>query len=454
MPSSPVIPPAHDPYVALRIPNFRRYFVGNAFSLIGAQMMTYTVAYELYKRTNSTLVLGMVGLMQVIPIIVLALPSGHLVDRLNRKNIILAATAGQILLWTIMGFSSHYANQMVPAAGAYFHYAGDSHVPLMLSLLLLNGVCRAVNQPAKQTLLPMLVPAEHFPNAISWNASLFETSNVIGPMLGGFACAALLGDHPTLQAITQGWTFPMLYWANALFQLVQWINIARINLEQAPRPREPLTVSSLLAGVHFVYSNKIILGAITLDMFAVLLGGATALLPVFADHVLFVGPIGLACLRAAPSVGALSMAIVLAHRPPMQRAGRNLLWAVAGFGAAIIVFGLSRSFWLSIAALILTGIFDNISVVVRHSLVQLLTPDSMRGRVNAVNSVFISSSNELGETESSFTANLSIHLLGQMWGPMIAVATGGLGTILVVALVALAWPQVAAVRRLSRPNDS
>ncbi len=454
MPSTPVIPPAHDPYVALRIPNFRRYFVGNAFSLIGAQMTTYTVAYELFQRTKSPLVLGMVGLVQVIPIILLALPSGHLVDRYNRKRLILAATSIQIVLWVVMGFSSHYANQWLPGLRAYSGGAGDAHVPLLLFLLLLNGMCRAINQPAKQTLLPMLVPTEHFPNAITWNATLFESSNVVGPMIGGFSVAALLGGSPTQYAITHGWTFSIIYWANALFQLIQWINIARIRLDHTPRPREPLTVSSLLAGVHFVHSNKIILGAITLDMFAVLLGGATALLPVFADQVLHVGPIGLAWLRAAPSIGALSMAVVLAHRPPMERAGRNLLWSVAGFGAAIIVFGLSRNFWLSIAALVLTGIFDNVSVVVRHSLVQLLTPDPMRGRVNAVNSVFISSSNELGEFESATTAAQRVRLAGPMWGPMFAVAAGGLGTIIVVVLVALAWPQVAAVRRLAHAKES
>ena len=288
---------AHDPYVALRIPNFRRYFIGNAFSLIGAQMTTYTVAYELYKRTNSALVLGMVGLVQVIPIIVLALPSGHLVDRWNRKRLILAATTVQIMLWIVMGFSSHYANQWVPWLRAYSGHADDAHAPLLLFLLLLNGSCRAINQPAKQTLLPMLVPAQHFPNAITWNATLFESSNVVGPMIGGFSVAALLGANPTRYDITHGWAFSIIYWANALFQLIQWINIARIRLEHTPRPRTLDCLLTAFAGVHFVYSNKIILGAITLDMFAVLLGGATALLPVFADQILHVGPIGLAWLR-------------------------------------------------------------------------------------------------------------------------------------------------------------
>jgi MFS family permease len=445
----PTPPPAgepHDPYVALRYPNYRRYFVGNACSLIGTQMTTYTVGYELYKRSNSALVLGMVGLVQVIPIILLALPAGHLVDRRNRKTLVLAATFVQILLLTLMGFSSRFANRLLPASAETGLFA-DPHVPILLFLLLINGMCRAIGQPAKQSLLPMLVPSAHFPSAVTWNSGLFETSNVLGPMTGGFAVAALLGPNPH-----DTWAYAIIYWVNAALQLVQWVNILRIKLEHTPRPREPMTLDSMLAGVRFVYANKIILGAITLDMFAVLLGGATALLPVFADQVLKVGPIGLAWLRAAPSIGALSMAMILAHMPPMERAGRNLLWAVAGFGGAIILFGLSRVFWLSMVALVLTGVFDNISVVVRHTLVQLMTPDDMRGRVNAVNSVFISSSNELGEFESGTTAHLATTFLGPLWGPMTAVAAGGTGTILVVIVVALAWPQVAAVGRLVHPK--
>jgi len=455
--SPPPAPAPHDPYVSLRNPNYRHYFIGNAFSLIGSNMTTYTVGYELYNRTGSALALGLVGLVQVIPIFLLALPAGHFVDRFNRKTMIILATAVQILLWILMGLSSRFAAQLVPGL-AHLSGLGDAHAPIMLLLLLLNGMCRAVNQPAKQTLLPMLVPARHFPNAIMWNASLFETSNVLGPMAGGVALAALLGGQSGASAT---WAFAVIYFANAACQLVQLINIARIHLTDLPvQPRKPGPRDSMLAsikeGVRFVYGQKVILSAITLDMFAVLLGGATALLPVFAKHVLFVGPIGLACLRAAPSVGAVSMAMLLAHTPPMKHAGRNLLLAVTGFGAAIIVFGLSRSFPLSLAVLFFAGACDNISVVVRHSLVQLLTPDAMRGRVNAVNTVFISSSNELGEFESGTTADIAQRLAGRylgsaaalMWGPMIAVAAGGAGTIVVVIAAALLWPELAAVKRL------
>jgi MFS family permease len=440
----------HDPYVALKYPNYRRYFTGNACALMGTQMTTYAVAYELWRRTEQPIVLGLVGLMQVIPIILLALPAGHMVDRFSRKTLILWAGGAQVILWALMGVSSRYATHWFGGAAAATqpgaHLFADPHVPILLGLLLLNGCCRAILQPARQSLLPLLVPAEHFANAVTWNSSLFEISNVVGPMTGGFAVAGLLALYPNPH---DTWAFAAIYWANAVLQLIQWMNVARIQLEHKPRPREPLTMQSMLAGVKFVYGEKVILGAITLDMFAVLLGGATALLPVFADEVLHVGPIGLAWLRAAPSFGALTTAMVLAHMPPMERAGRNLLWCVAGFGGAIILFGLSRNFWLSMAALIVTGIFDNVSVVIRHTLVQLRTPDEMRGRVSAVNSMFISSSNELGEFESGTTCHIAQSLLGPLAGPMVAVAAGGVGTIVVVICAALAWPELRRVGRLT-----
>jgi MFS family permease len=458
--AEPPSPEPHDPYVALRHPGYFRYFVGNAFSLLGSNMTTYAVAYELYRRTHSSLILGMVGLVQVIPILLLALPAGFFIDRFNRKKMILIATAAQIVLWIIMGFSSRYANTLVPGLGSVFHL-GDAHAVIMLSLLLLNGVGRAVNQPAKQTLLPLLVPARYFHNAVTWNASQFETSNVLGPMIGGLALAQLLTVN-----FTNAWAFAILYWANALCGLIYWVNIARIHLPATPPPQPHAArqgmIASIIDGIRFLFEQKIILTAITLDMFAVLLGGATALLPVFADRVLQVGPVGLAGLRAAPSIGAVLMALLTAHLPPMKNAGRNLLYAVAGFGAAIIVFGLSRNYWLSLVALFATGLFDNVSVVVRHSLVQLLTPDPMRGRVNSVNTVFISSSNELGEFESGVTAYAAQRFCERFWsnsilgtpavlGPELAVVAGGAGTIVVVIIAALAvGRELAKIKRLDQ----
>src|SRR4030095_2275114 len=219
-----------------------------------------------------------------------------------------------------------------------------------------------------------------------------------------------------------------------------------IQSRQEPPERRKRPLEELFAGIEFVWKKKVILATLTLDLFAVLLGGAIALLPIFADHILHVGAVGLGWLRAAPSLGALAMAFALAHLPPMRRAGVTLLWAVAGFGAATVVFGLSRSFWLSMAMLALTGALDNISVVVRHTLVQLLTPDTMRGRVSAVNNIFIGSSNELGAFESGITAAL--------FGPIISVVGGGLGTIAVVIATALRWPEVRRIGSLQQTSET
>jgi MFS family permease len=451
----------HDPYAALRVRDYRRYFTGNAFSLIGSQMASAAVAYELYKRTQSRFALGMVGFVQILPIILLTLPAGHLVDRLNRKRIVLTMTAVLLATNLLMGISSHFAdresdigllaliNHGVAALARLFGEThsdySQGHIAVMLMLLFVNGVVRSFMRPAAESLLPSLVSEQHLSNAVTWNASLFETTNMVGPALAG----GLIGVLVPRFGPTGAWTYAPIYFFNAFCQLVQFVNFSGIHLHHAPKRREPLTIASLLAGAKFVYTNKVILGMITLDMFAVLLGGATALLPVFSDDILHVGPVGFGFLRAAPSVGAILMAMFLAHRPPMTRAGRNLLWAVVGFGIATIVFGISRNFWVSLVALFFTGAFDNISVVVRHSTVQIATPDDMRGRVNAVNSLFISTSNQLGEFESATTAAIAVNFFGAVYGPMAAVIAGGAGTILVVAAVAFAWPQVGAVKTLT-----
>lgn len=464
LPGAP--PPApHDPYAALRIANFRRYFVGNAFSLFGMQMAAVAIGWELYAQTNSKLALGLVGLVQVVPIIAFALPAGHVVDRVNRKLLIIVLTLLLITTNIVMGFSSLHSQEAAPGGvfaainhllsatanlfGETRSHFASTHVPVMFLLLLFNGVVRSFNQPAKQSLMPMLVPAAQFPNAVTWNSSLFEISNVAGPTIAGFAIAAFL-----LRDASSRWAYAAIYFANAFGQIVQLVNFATIRLTARAASREPLTLRSLFAGVRFVWGDKIVLGVITLDMFAVLLGGATALLPAFARDILQVGPVGLGCLRAAPSLGAVTMALLLAHLPPMKQAGRNLMLAVTGFGVATILFGLSSYLWLSLAALFIAGVCDNISVVVRHTLVQLRTPDQMRGRVNAVNSVFISSSNELGAFESGVTAALAGNVLGPVLGPMIAVAAGGVGTILVVTGVAAFWPQVRRVGRLTNMDES
>jgi hypothetical protein len=287
--------------------------------------------------------------------------------------------------------------------------------------LVLTGVAQAVNMPARWSLLPMLVPREHVAVAVTWNSSAWQVASVAGPMLGGLVIA-----------LTRGATWA--YLLNAACSA--WVVSLMVPVKPRPAERDfdPLSVRSVLAGLAFVFRTELILATITLDLFAVLLGGSVALLPIFARDILHVGPTGLGWLRAAPSLGAFAMALVLAHRPPLRRAGPALLWSVAGFGMATIVFARSTSPALSFAMLLITGALDNISVVVRGTLVQVLTPDSMRGRVSAVNAIFIGSSNELGEFESGMTA--------RWFGAVRAVILGGVGSILVVLAVAWRWPSV------------
>jgi MFS family permease len=276
--------------------------------------------------------------------------------------------------------------------------------------------------PARSALIPQVVPLHVLGNAVTWNSSGWQVASMIGPGLAGILLAA------TGYAVTA-----YLLTVCCALGCVALVGFIRPHSEV--RQREPVTLAALLAGVRFVFRTKLILATITLDLFAVLLGGATVLLPMFAaPEILDAGPIGFGCLRAAPSVGALAMAIYLAYRPPLRRAGPALLWSVAGFGVATIVFGLSTNLWLSLVALALTGAFDNVSMVVRGTLIQVLTPDAMRGRVFAVNSIFIGSSNELGAAESGFTAKL--------FGPVASVVGGGIGTLLVVLTVILKWPSV------------
>jgi MFS family permease len=297
----------------------------------------------------------------------------------------------------------------------------------MYVCLLASGVARAFLQPAKSSFLPQIVPREQFATAVTWNMGAFHLAAVVGPAAGGF----LIG---WLKRATE------VYLLDAAATLSFFVMLAFIKSARHAPAREAVRWRTFLAGAEFVWSNKIILGAMTLDMFAVLLGGAVALLPAYAKDILDVGPAGLGWMQAAPAIGALLMSFVLAHRPPIERAGPAMLWTVAGFGAATIVFGFSRSFTLSLAMLFLTGAFDTVSVVIRHTLVQLLTPDEMRGRVSAINGMFIGASNELGRFESGLVA---------AWlGPLGSVVSGGIGTLVVVAAVTVLWPQLGRYGRL------
>jgi MFS family permease len=412
------MPGAHDPYAALRQPDYRRLLAGNVLSAAGSEMQSVAVGWELYARTESATALGLVGLVQLLPVLVLALPAGHAADRYSRKRLLMAAQG--LLAVASLGL----------AALSWL----EGPVPLVYLCLLLVGIGRAFLVPARWALVPEVVPAEHLGNAVTWNSSGWQVASVGGSGLGGLVM--WLADEQAA----------VVYLLAACGALACAGLLVPIRPRVSVRPREAISLQSLLAGVRFVWRTKLILATITLDLFAVLVGGATALLPIFAKDILHVGTVGLGLLRAAPALGALVMAATVAHRPPFRRAGRALLAAVTGYGVATIVFGLSHDPTLSFLMLALGGALDNISVVIRGTLVQVLTPDAMRGRVSAVNTVFIVSSNQLGEFESGITA---------AWlGPVVSVVGGGIGSVLVVLAVMLIWPQIMHLGALHAPEPA
>ena len=402
----------HDPYAALRVRDYRLYLIGSLVANLGSQMLTVAVGWELYERTGSAMALGWVGLVEFLPFILFALPAGHLADRFPRNRLLAAA----------------HSVMALAAIGMAVVSIGHFGVGWMYACLFAIGVVRAIGMPAGQSLMPLLVPREAFSNAVTWRSSAFQLASTVGPAVGGF-----------LIALTQ--KAAVVYVLAALLALVFIACLIMLRLpKSAAVPASAMTLTSLLAGVQFVWSTKLILAAITLDMFAVLLGGATALLPIYAKDILQVGPTGLGWLRAMPAIGSLVMNMGLAYRPPLQRAGRTLVGAVVGFGVATIVFGLSRWYWLSLAMLFATGVFDSVSVVVRHTLVQTRTPDALRGRVSAVNGLFISCSNELGGFESG--------LVAACFNAVVSVVSGGIGTIVVVLGATGLWPELAKLREL------
>lgn len=441
MTRGPAESPLHDPYAALRVRQFRHYLTGSFLALIGRQAVLAVATWQVYGWTHSATALGLVGLTNVLPLLALSLPAGALADRHDRRRLIAWGTAAMVLAnlglgalafwhWAVPDLAPlRLANGWLHDLATLFERHGDPAalrfeepaLPLVFGLLLLHACARILVWPARASITPLLVPTPALGNAITWNSSAFEIATVAGPALGGVLVAA--AGIPAVYALGAGLELGFL----AALRGVSYFQVP-------PRPVMRRTWRDVFAGAEFIWRQKAILGAGTLDLFAVLLGGATALLPIYADQVLHVGPIGFGWLRAAPSLGAFAMAMWLAHRAPLRKPGEALLWSVAGFGAAIVAFGLSRSFWLSLAALFLSGAFDNISVVVRQSLVQLLTPDALRGRVTAVNQIFIGSSNEIGAMRAG--------LMGALIGPVGAVVWGGVGTIAVTALVARTLPQL------------
>ena len=411
------IPPEgrRDPYAALRFLDFRLLLTGRFITSFGSEMLSFAIAWELWLRTHSAFALGMVGLVQVVPVIILSLPAGHVADQYNRRRIVLI---------------SQLAIGLCALGLAYLSLTQGS-LTLVYVCLFGIGVARSFNDPASSTLVPETVPPHLFSSAATWNSSTWQLASIVGPAVAGLIVA--FAGNVTI-----------IYVFDAIGAITFTVLLSLIKGKQLPLAAKSATWSSLIEGFKFMRDTKVILAAITLDMFAVLFGGAVALLPIYATDILRVGPQGMGVMRAAPSIGAILIAFLIAHLPPMKNAGQTLLLAVAGFGIFTIIFGLSTWFWLSVLMLALLGGLDNISVVIRGTLLLTHTPDEMRGRISGVNSIFIGISNELGSFESGFAAAL--------FGPVIAVVAGGIGTILVVLSVAKFWPEMRNLKTLDVPK--
>lgn len=403
----------HGPRAAFRYPNFRYYIASRFIIRLGLEIQTIAVAWQIYTLTGRPLDLGLVGLSQFLPGMLLFLIAGHAADRYPRQR---------ILQLCFLGF----ATCSLLLFGLAFEGL-DSIYPVY-GVLVLNGIVRAFNAPASQAFLPVLVPKQDFTNAVTWSSSLFQVATVTGPVLGGLIYA---WAGRSMEAFA----------CAAVAALVGFVCLSLIRVKPAGPRGQAASLDVLLGGIRYIFHNKIVLGAMSLDMFAVLLGGAVALMPVFARDILLVGPEWLGILRGAPGIGALIMALVLAFRPIRKNAGAMMLVCVFIFGIATIVFGFSQNRLLSLAALVVLGASDMVSVIIRHTLVQLATPDDMRGRVSAVNVMFIQASNELGEFESGLTA--------QWFGTVPAVVLGGVGTLIVAALWTRLFPALRKVDDMS-----
>jgi MFS family permease len=398
--------------VAFQHANFRNYLAARFLTTTASEMQAVAVGWQVYGITHQPLDLGFVGLAQFLPGVLLFLLAGQTADRYPRQRILqVCFGAFGVVSALLLALSLHGLTRVWP----------------IYAVLLLNGLVRAFTTPAAQSLVPLTVPPEHFPNAIAWASSVFQGAMVLGPAIGGAVYGFTGSPVP-------------VYAAAAVCCLGGMVLISTVKLLGQVKSAR----ASVLEGLRYLWRAKIVLGAVSLDLFAVLFGGAVALLPVYARDILRVGAAGLGILRGAPGAGAVIMAIVLAHWPLRRRAGATLLGCVCGFGVFTVVFALSRNVVLSVAALILVGACDMVSVILRHTLVQLATPDQMRGRVSAVNMVFIGASNEVGQFESGLTA--------YWFGTVQAAVLGGIGTILVVALWAALFPDLRRVSSL-QPTD-
>ena len=405
-------PAANSGRVAFTHPGFVLFQIARFLIVAAVEMQAVAVGWQVYDITKRALDLGLVGLAQFLPGILLFLASGHASDRFDRRKVLGTCYAGFALCSALLlSIAEHGTRSVRPI---YF-------------VLVLLGVVRSFNGTASRSILPQLVPDEHFANAVAWNATTFQAATILGPSIGG-----------VLYAIFHG---PSAVYAMAMLTaLGALLSTFRIKTRPQTRRREPTTLKTIFAGLHFIWREKLILGAISLDLFAVLLGGAVALLPVYAREILHTGPWGLGLLRTAPGIGAALMAVSVAHWPIRGRSGPTLLWSVAGFGICTIIFGISTNLVFSLLALIFLGAADMVSVIIRATLVQLRTPDEMRGRVMSVDMVFIGTSNELGQFESGITA--------QWFGTVPAVLLGGIGTLVVMALWAWWFPELRGAGKL------
>jgi MFS family permease len=431
LPDAPAPKPASESsYAVFQNADFVRYLLGRFVASLGQQMLVVAIDWELYERTGSALPLAFVGLTQMVPMILCTLPAGHLADTYDRKKIILITTV--VLALASLGLT--IASVLIaPLAWIYI-------------FLTIIGAARTFLWPASAAFVTSLVPRNQLARAITFNSATFQISSVVGPA----ACGMVIAVTPLTHLHQTAWA---VYGINVAASAICAVLVFFIKHEHKVKLPEPVSIKSLVEGFRFVFDNKIILGVITLDLFAVLLGGSVTLLPIFAKDIFQAGPSGLGWLRDAMPIGAVACALVTMYRPPMQKAGRAMLLSVAIFGVATIAFGVSKWFWFSFAMLALAGAVDQISVVVRQTLVQILTPDEKRGRVSAVNALFIGTSNELGGFRSGMVAwffTMPTFLGGAAaTGAIVSTVTGGIGTILVVIAVAWIWPQIRKYGKLA-----
>jgi MFS family permease len=404
--------PAADSRAAFRYPDFRRYLLARFLTTLSSEMQSVAVGWQMYSITHRPLDLGLAGLAQFLPAVCLFLITGHVSDRVPRKRILLACSLGfSICSALLLAFSLSHISTVYP----------------IYVVLLMNGTVRAFNAPAAQSFLPLILPRSVFPNGVTWNSSAFQMSTIAGPMVGGI-----------LYGVTGS---PIWVYGTAMLAYLAGAWALSVVKPASTEPKEITDMKeNVLAGLRYIWHNKLVLGAMSLDLFAVLLGGAVALLPVYAREILKVGAVGLGFMRSAPGLGAVLTSVTIAHWPLRRRAGLAMFWCVFAFGLFTVIFGLSRNPALSLIMLLLLGGADTISVIVRSTMIQMSTPDAMRGRVSAVNMVFIGASNEVGQFESGVTA--------QWFGAVPAVVMGGVGTIAIVCLWAWMFKSLRTLDRL------